>query len=107
MVNKQDFERIIQSFMPEAQLCKVWQMEGGVSTLVWGLEIEKANGDSQKLILRQEADKQSSVAEYRVLNMLHGLGLPVPRVLYMNELASIFPKPFLIMDFIEGKADFA
>src|SRR5215213_5771726 len=107
MVNKNDFERILAGLMPEAKLETVWQMEGGVSTLVWGLELEQANGKREKLILRQEANRQSSASEFRLLQMLHKLGLPVPKAIHLEPSASILPKPFLLMEFIEGKADFA
>jgi aminoglycoside phosphotransferase (APT) family kinase protein len=107
MVSQQDFEPIIKTKFPEARLQNIWQMEGGVSTSVWGLEIENAKGEVEKLILRQEAEKQSSAREFRLLKTLHGLGLPVPKVFYLDDSALIFPKPFLMMEFVEGKADFA
>jgi aminoglycoside phosphotransferase (APT) family kinase protein len=106
MVNKQDFEPIIKMMFPEAKLQKVWQMEGGVSTTVWGLEVENANGELEKLILREGTASTPSVSDLRLMLMLHGLGLPVPKG-HACGSSEVFPTNFILMEFVDGKADFA
>jgi aminoglycoside phosphotransferase (APT) family kinase protein len=106
MVNKQNFEPLIQAIFPEAKLQNIWQMEGGVSTIVWGLAIENANGKLEKLILREGATKVPSISELHLLLMLHRVGLPVPKG-YGCGSGETFPTNFIIMEFVDGKADFA
>jgi aminoglycoside phosphotransferase (APT) family kinase protein len=106
MVNQEDFRPYIKILFSEARLQKVWEMEGGVSASVWGLEIEHANGEVEKLILREGATKAPSMSELHLLLMLHRVGLPVPKG-YGCGSGETFPSNFIIMEFVDGKADFA
>jgi aminoglycoside phosphotransferase (APT) family kinase protein len=106
MVNQEDFRPYIKLLFSEARLQKVWEMEGGVSASVWGLEIEHANGEVEKLILRQEASEASSLSQFHLLNMLYLVGLPVPKA-HCCGSGETFPSNFILMEFVDGKADFA
>lgn len=102
------FTPLIHRLYPRSTLRRVWALEGGVSSDVTALEIEKADGTLQKIVVRRHgaaelADDQGIAArEYKVLQVLHTAGLPVPAPIHLDETGEFFAEPCLVLDYVEG-----
>jgi hypothetical protein len=51
------FEKLVQQFEPESRLVRVWELEGGVSAQVTGLEIERPDCQVKKLVVRRHGTR--------------------------------------------------
>lgn len=106
-------ERLVQRIDPQARLLRTWPLYGGVSALVTALEVVQADGYTKKMIVRQHGDADlrhnPSIAadEYRLLQFLHGRGLPVPQPYYVDSSGEILSAPCIVLEYIEGAAQFA
>jgi len=84
-------------------------LTGGASRQTWSFDaaIEHADGRSETLALIARADQRQSVGlmtretEYRVLEVAHAGGVPVPRVHLMGD--GSLGAPFFLMERIEGE----
>jgi aminoglycoside phosphotransferase (APT) family kinase protein len=107
------FVQLVQRLDPGARLLRAWGLTGGVSAAVTALEIERADGTAEKLIVRQHGEvdlaQNPNVAadEYALLQILHAEGLPTPALHYVDASGEIFGTPCIVIDFIEGTTDFA
>jgi hypothetical protein len=86
-MNKQEdkkFERVVRRIEPQSRLLRAWGLKGGVSARVTALEIERPDGHTQKMIVRQhgEVDRKHNpriaADEFRLLQLLRSAGLAVP-----------------------------
>jgi aminoglycoside phosphotransferase (APT) family kinase protein len=107
------FEQLAQKITPQSKLLRTWKLKGGVSAQVTALEIERPNGYRQKMIVRQHAAvvlKRSphiAVDEFELLQLLHSVGVPVPRPYYLDQSGEIFSAPYVVIEYIEGETEFA
>ena len=87
--------------------------EWRVSAQVTALEIERPGGRTQKMIVRQhgpvdlEHNPRIAADEFRLLQLLHFAGLAVPRPYSLDQSGEIFSTPYLVIEYIDGKPDFA
>lgn len=87
---------------------RAWPLAGGASARVHGVEIEEPDGRRRRLVLREygaanlSADPRAAVTEYRLLEVLHQAGLPVPRPRHADESGAIVPGPCLLTEYIDG-----
>lgn len=108
----QKYIQIMEKFDPEAMLVRAWKLEGGVSAQVIALEIEQAGGQTKKLLVRLhgEIDRaqnpQIAADEFKLLDLLHAAGLPVPAPYYLDQSCTIFPISYIVIEYIEGEAIF-
>jgi aminoglycoside phosphotransferase (APT) family kinase protein len=106
-------ERIVRKLFPCATLLRAWPLSGGISTRMVALEIELPTGETRKIILRQPGvagqnhDPRAAEEEYKVLHIARSLGLPAPAPLVYDPSGKITPAPYLIIEYIEGRPDFA
>jgi aminoglycoside phosphotransferase (APT) family kinase protein len=109
---EQRFVRVVQRFAPEGRLLRAWALQGGVSARVTALEIERPGGGSETLLLRQhgEADRASNpqiaADEFRLLELLHAAGVPVPRPFSLDQSGDILDTPYIVIEYIEGQTEF-
>ena len=107
------FEQVAHRIDPHGQLLGVWQLEGGVSARVTALEIVRADGQKQKMIVRQYGDielkrkPQVATSEFTLLQFLRSAGLVVPAPYYLDQSGEIFSTPYIVIEFVEGKTEFA
>ena len=95
------------------ELVRAWRLEGGTSATLTAVEVV-ANGGSPNppqtvvVVIRQAgaantaADPETICHEALVLKTLHRAGLPVPRVLHVDESADLLPTPYLVMEFVDA-----
>ncbi|QWU14700.1 phosphotransferase family protein [Paenibacillus sophorae] len=106
------FEQVVHRIDTEGELLGIREMEGGVSAQVTALEILLSDGQVATMIIRQhgEADlrrnPQIAADEYKLLQLLKSEGLLVPAPYFLDLSCEIFQKPYLVMEFMEGKTDF-
>ena len=102
------YARIVAEIEPTAELRRVWPLQGGISSRMTVLEYAGADGKTQRAVLRVRDDAQPDVAaaaanEFRLLQGLHAVGLPVPAAL---RLAPFGPDSLLV-GYIDGAPDLA
>jgi aminoglycoside phosphotransferase (APT) family kinase protein len=106
----ESFERLVRKINPTSKLLRTWQLTGGSSAQVTGLEVEAADRTRKKMIVRQhgENDRASNpnIAhdEFRLLSLLSAAGLPTAKPYYVDH--ELFPNPVVVIDYIEGTTEF-
>jgi len=107
------FDQVVQKLDPQSKLLRTWELKGGVSAQVTALEIERPGGLTKKMIVRQHGEvdlKQNphiAADEFKLLQLLHSAGLAVPFPYHLDQSGEIFSKPYLVIEYIEGKTEFA
>jgi aminoglycoside phosphotransferase (APT) family kinase protein len=106
------FVPVVQRIDPQAKLLRVWKLEGGVSAQVTMLETLRPDGQKQKMLIRQHGEvdlkhnPQIAADEFKLLQLLHSEGLAVPKPYYLDQSDTIFPIPYIVIEYIEGKPEF-
>ncbi len=99
--------------VPGGALRRAWQIKGGVSAEVTGIEVAAPGGVTVRLVVRRhgEVDRRqnANVArdEYRLLEIARSRGLAVPRPFFFDESGDLLPTPFLVIEYVDGKPDLA
>lgn len=107
------FARVVRRIDPRSKLLRAWPLTGGVSAQMTALEIERADGRAQKMIVRlhgeidRKNNPQIAADEFRLLQLLRAAGLPVPEPYYLDTSGEIFSIPYIVIEYIEGKTEFA
>jgi aminoglycoside phosphotransferase (APT) family kinase protein len=107
------FEQVVQKIDPQSKLLRTWELKGGVSAQVTALEIERPGGHTKKMIVRRHGEvdlkhnPQIAADEFKLLQLLHSVGLPSPGPYYLDQSGEIFSTPYLVLEYIEGKPEFA
>ena len=107
------FAQVVQRIDPQSKLLRTRKLEGGVSAQVTALEIEQSDGQMKKMIVRQhgEVDRQHnpqiSADEFKLLRLLHSAGLITPNPYYLDQSGEIFSTPYIVIEYIDGKTEFA
>jgi aminoglycoside phosphotransferase (APT) family kinase protein len=105
----QQFQAIVQRLMPGSKLLDALAMQGGISARMTLLEYETPIGDVKRVVVRQpghmsfEENLYAASNEYRLLKLIHPLGLLAPEPLLLidsDEDCSL--SPCLILEYIPG-----
>ncbi|MFJ7755164.1 phosphotransferase family protein [Peribacillus muralis] len=106
-------ELLVQKLDQANKLIHSWELKGGMSAQVTGLEILQPTGRIMRMIVRQHGEndlkRNPNIAadEYRLLKILTNEGLPVPTPYYFQQAGGIFTKSCLLIEYLEGKPDFS
>src|SRR5260370_6974591 len=107
------FEQVVQKMDLQSKLLRTWELKGGVSAQVTALEIERPDGHTKKMIVRQHGavdlkhNPQIAADEFKLLQLVHSAGLAAPKPYYLDHPAKIFSPPYLVIEYIEGETAFA
>ena len=107
------FAQVAHKIDPHSKLLRVWELEGGVSARVTALDIVRADGQTQKMIVRQYGDAdlkrnpQVAAAEFKLLQLLQSAILAAPAPYYLDQSGEIFSRPYIVIEYVEGKTEFA
>lgn len=107
------FAQVAHKVDPHSHLLRVWELEGGVSAQVTALEIVRADGRTQKMIVRQHGDAdlkrnpQVAAGEFKLLQFLQTAGLAAPAPYYLDQSGEIFSRSYIVIEYVEGKTEFA
>ena len=106
-----DFDRLVQKFFPQGRLLRAWPLQGGISAEMTALEIAGPEGQTAPWIVRRpqgpRANARSIEDEFRLLEIMHSLGLAAPAPLALDRSGEIFAAPYMIIAYVEGQPDFA
>lgn len=109
----EQFQRVVARLDPNATLVRVVPLTGGISAQVTALEIERTDGQTQKLVVRRHGpidlahNPQIAADEFRLLQILQAASIAAPTPYFLDASCEIFPTPYLVMEYIEGETDFA
>jgi len=113
-ISQQTLEQIVHRFNTGYMLSHAEELVGGASAQVVLLHVKHASGDvTQKYLLRVHGDinrwRNPNIAshEFKLLTTLYESGLPVAQAHYLDESGEVYPIPYLIVGYIEGKTDFS
>jgi aminoglycoside phosphotransferase (APT) family kinase protein len=107
------FAKIASLLAPHSTLRHAWHLAGGVSAEVTALEIQRADGTIQKVVVRRhgvvdlQANPQIAAHEFTLLTHLQRAGIPIPAPLALDVSCTILPTPYLVVEFIEGTSEIA
>ena len=107
------FEQVVQKIDPHSKLLRTWELKGGVSAQVTALETLRPNGHTQKMIVRRHSEvdlthnPQIAADEFKLLHLVHSVGVAAPKPYYLDQSGEIFSTPYLVIEYIEGKPEFA
>jgi aminoglycoside phosphotransferase (APT) family kinase protein len=114
-VSKEDqkFEQLVQKIAPQSKLLRTWPLKGGISAQMMAFEIERPDGQTRKMIVRRPGEgtlkrnPQAAKDEFKLLQMTQSLGLATQTPYYLDQSSQIFSTPYLVIEYIEGKPEFA
>lgn len=107
------FAQLIQQIEPQSRLRRAWQLKGGVSAQVTALEIERPDGQSTKLIVRQHGavdrahNPNIAADEFKLLQILQAASLAAPRPYFVDPAGAMLGSPCIVIEYIEGAPEFA
>src|SRR5215471_5539522 len=107
------FEQVVHKLDPHSKLLRTWALKGGISAQVTALEMERPDGLTQKLLVRQhgEVDRaynpHIAADEFGLLRFLRSAGLAVPTPYSLDQSGEIFSTPYIVLEYIEGRPEFA
>ncbi len=105
------FARVVQKFDPYSTLLRAWELRGGISARVTALEIQRPDGQTKKMIVRQHSEvafkynPQIAADEFKLLQRLRSVGLAVPTPYHLEQSCEIFSTPYIIIEYIEGESE--
>src|SRR5258706_15394990 len=100
------YEQLVQKIDPHSKLLRAWELKGGVSAQVTALEIERADRQTQKMIVRQhgavdlQQNPQIAADEFKLLQITRSAGLATPMPYYVDQSGDIFPTPYIVIEYI-------
>lgn len=106
------YARLVESLLAGSRLRRVEPLEGGVSAATKRLDVETASGEVRRLVVRHRGSDRSdwsvtaATTEFRLLERLHALGLPVQRPVGLDVACSALSAPCVVLEFIEGRVGF-
>ncbi len=113
MIELEKFEQVAQKIVAQGKLLRAWELTGGISAQVTALEIERPDGQIEKVIVRQhgavDRKQNPNIAadEFKLLRHLNTAGLATPRPYLVDASGDIFDLPYIVIEFIDGAPDFA
>lgn len=105
--------QVAQKIDPKGRLLRAWRLEGGMSAQMTALEVALAGGETKKLIVRRPGEMavrrnpQAAAEEFRVLQIVRSAGVSAQAPCLLDESGEIFPQPYLVIEYLEGRPEFA
>ena len=102
-----DLERLIHTIAPRARLLSTWPLRGGSSAQMTPFEIDLPDGATKKLVLSRPGDgylrrnPQAALEKFRLLEVLHAVGLPTPAPCHLDQDSSS-----MVIEYLDGEVDY-
>lgn len=103
---------LVQKIAPQSKLLRTWPLKGGISAEMTAFEIADPAGQTERMILRRPGEAtltqnpHAAAEEFKLLQIIHGLGLAAPRPYHLDLSGQIFSRPYLVIEYIEGRPQF-
>jgi aminoglycoside phosphotransferase (APT) family kinase protein len=107
------FEQLVQTIAPQSRLRWTWPLKGGISAEMIAFEIERPDSQFSRMILRRPSEQtlqrnpHAAEDEFKVLQLTKSLGLATPTPYYLDQSGANFSTPYLVIEYIDGKPEFA
>lgn len=107
------FEQLVQEIAPQSRLLRTWSLKGGISAEMIALEIERPDGRTSRMIVRRPGaaalrqNPRAAEDEFKLLNIVQSLGIAAQTPYYLDQSGKIFSTPCLVIEYVEGKPEFA
>jgi len=104
---------VVQKMDPQSTLLHTWKLKGGVSAQITALEIERGDGQTKKMLVRQHGEgdlkhnPHIAADEFKLLHLLHSVGVATPMPYHLDQSGEIFSTPYIVIEYIEGETEFA
>lgn len=111
-IETQKLEQVAQIIAPGSTLLRTWPLQGGISAEMIAFEIQRSDGETSRMILRQPGEQvlrlnpRAAEDEFNVLQLTTSLGLATQTPHYLDQSGTIFPGPYLVIEYVEGKPEF-
>ncbi len=85
------FEQVVHKIDPQSKLLRTWELKGGISARVTVLEIERPDGHTQKMVVRQHGDvdlkhnPNIAADEFKLLQLLQSVGVAAPMPYHLDQ----------------------
>ena len=101
------FEQIAQRIYPGARVRSVTELSGGISCTMTRVDLESKQSFVVRMVGKWSFEHypDSAKNESGLLAHLGANGIPVPKPLYFDTLCSILPRPFVVLEYVEGSPD--
>ncbi|MBL8161723.1 MAG: aminoglycoside phosphotransferase family protein, partial [Anaerolineae bacterium] len=105
--------QIVQRVWPGDTLAHAEPMLGGISAQVLLLHVRHADNAVGKYLVRVhgEGDRKRNpdvaLHEYSILRHVYAAGLPVAKPVHLDQSCEVYPLPYIVVGYIEGKTEFA
>lgn len=109
----QPYRHLAHKLAPGAMLKRTWQLAGGISAMMTALELAYPDGRTLRMIVRRPStatlkrDPHAAANEYNMLELAQSLGLRTQAPLLLDRNGTIFPAPYLVLEYIDGEPQFA
>lgn len=106
---EQKFGQLVETIAPGAKLQRIWPLSGGTSAEMVAFEFKDVGGQIRKMVWRSydkgifEAISSSVAREFRLLQIIHSLGLATPTPHHLDLSGEIFNRPYLVLAYSEGQ----
>jgi aminoglycoside phosphotransferase (APT) family kinase protein len=103
--------RVVAEIAPGAKLASAWPLQGGISARMTAFEWVSPGGEIRRAILRQPGrwavaqHPRAAAREYRVLQIVHDVGVAAPAPLLLDESGEILPHPYLVVEYVDGQVE--
>ncbi len=104
---------LVEKVHPQSRLLRTWELQGGISARMTGLEIALPGGERRKLLVRQPSEAararnpRSAADEFRLLQHMQTTGVATPAPYLLDESGDLFAQPVMLIEYIEGEPLFA
>ena len=98
-------EALARYHLHTSRLLTAQKLAGGVSADVYRLEVERADGTHQQVVLRAHGATHGghgAALEHALLGAAHQAGLLAPRPIALDMSGQHWPDPCLLLDYIDG-----
>lgn len=112
-IDQKQISEVIHRIDPQSTLLRAWPLPGGVSAQVTAFEMERADGQTQKLVMRRHGERDRrqnpdvAAHEFKLLQVLESTGVAAPLPRYLDQSGELFPTPYLVVEYVEGETDSA
>lgn len=97
--------QIVEALAPGARLVASTSFRGGLSSEMVLVEAELGDGSRRRFVVRHARGERGSSSigvEYRLLETVWALGLPVPQPLLLDESGTVSDQPYMVLAYVDG-----
>jgi aminoglycoside phosphotransferase (APT) family kinase protein len=109
MTDREKFAALAEKVAPGSRLVRSWELKGGVSAQVTAFELERADGPTERLVVRRHGPRDLArnphIAsdEFRLLEVVRSAGVPAPAPRYLDVDGDLLGQPCLVVAYVDGE----